>query len=1119
MSNVNPQHNPADFTPTMAGYSQQSPFRFFCQSVLPLVYDDTLSYYELLCKVVDYLNHVIADVGTSETNIENLKNAYAELEQYVNEYFENLDVQEAINNKLDAMCEGGTESEFYELFGDLIQETAVDTVSSWINENITHSGEGYLLDDSFVSKKAPASAYHQELYCMNISNQGYTKVCTMRDTSVYTDFLDLSPTKNYYIRDYALHGNPSDETITNRPLKNFSLAASTGWSKSDLQYIMFHPIPTTPPYTDDFSDENATTMGTYAVYKNNTVPLVGYAESTNATGNKKLLLYGKFVAHSHTEDDTVIYDERYAEFSNVVATDGDLKDVEAVVNDCINVYGTTRLNSANTGVTNNTVAKLSPLKNYVIYNTSTQPVLSSNFSDFVIPQEFGFNKDDINFVYLYASTPIKYDTYNDVTFEFPVNVAISFKATSAHVEFRNKRLLFRAWWSMRNTSTEPITDGKLELFEQISCGVNNNNDNAPMSTGNVKAYVPTIAHNSQSTSRINSDNEGQITYTVAGLSPIQNYIIYNTTDKPILSNSFSDFLIDNTLGFSKSDIAFLYIYASAPINWETYNVANLEFPVLLAITFKTESTVPSKFRNKKLIYRAWWNITNKNLTVFERISNDFSEVYNSVGLTYLRKTGSFDDTVQYPSFSSLSPYKNYLISDVVFTYYRNIANDVVFESSFGLDVSNITSIGCYVVGCSVTNHMSNTYRTLSAQTYGELNIYTPVLVYLIGGIGIGLDQQGIMCKAYYNGLAGDKKLHICERISPLNSLNIDNAPPTSLAVKNALSALSNRINKQPKKIVYIGNSLLLGLFNDYNRPAAYADQSSTLGMCVTDYTKDYYYAVQNAFNLPTTFNYGAYNSSSQSTDYISHLNNTALKVRGVESIEDQTNTAEALAWINNTLINKWINNSTYSYQDADLYIIQLGDNVGTTEERAAFPTNFTNMVTAIRQNAEQIGCNPKIVFIGSWYNSQHHGTNNRQMYVNMCTANNVEFIDITNVEHTLTNMPTMGMKFYLRQDGAREYKTGDGVSALSYVVNENNTITFTYSYNFTSGGHTYTGTNETVTIPYTSYTPDSTNPDSDVTVVGKEHFVYNRVMISHPSDNGFSAIINIILNRLSEIYS
>jgi len=34
-------------------------FRFWCYKVLPLVYDDSLSYYEVLCKVVDYINDLI----------------------------------------------------------------------------------------------------------------------------------------------------------------------------------------------------------------------------------------------------------------------------------------------------------------------------------------------------------------------------------------------------------------------------------------------------------------------------------------------------------------------------------------------------------------------------------------------------------------------------------------------------------------------------------------------------------------------------------------------------------------------------------------------------------------------------------------------------------------------------------------------------------------------------------------------------------------------------------------------------------------------------------------------------------------------------------------------------
>ena len=42
----------------MAEFIKNSPFRFWCQKVLPLVYDDSLSYYELLCKVVGKLNEL-----------------------------------------------------------------------------------------------------------------------------------------------------------------------------------------------------------------------------------------------------------------------------------------------------------------------------------------------------------------------------------------------------------------------------------------------------------------------------------------------------------------------------------------------------------------------------------------------------------------------------------------------------------------------------------------------------------------------------------------------------------------------------------------------------------------------------------------------------------------------------------------------------------------------------------------------------------------------------------------------------------------------------------------------------------------------------------------------------
>lgn len=101
-------NNPADFDPAMGNYRDLKPFRYWCQKVLPLVYDDSLSYYEVLCKVVDYLNKAMEDIGVLHGDVDALHTAYQQLQSYVNDYFSTLDVQQEINNKLDVMASDGT---------------------------------------------------------------------------------------------------------------------------------------------------------------------------------------------------------------------------------------------------------------------------------------------------------------------------------------------------------------------------------------------------------------------------------------------------------------------------------------------------------------------------------------------------------------------------------------------------------------------------------------------------------------------------------------------------------------------------------------------------------------------------------------------------------------------------------------------------------------------------------------------------------------------------------------------------------------------------------------------------------------------------------------------------
>lgn len=96
------------------------PFRFWCQKVLPLVYDDELSYYELLCKVVDYLNKTMENVNKLSENFDELQQMFNILKQYVDNYFKNLDVQEEINKKLDDMANNGTLSTLLQMHARMV---------------------------------------------------------------------------------------------------------------------------------------------------------------------------------------------------------------------------------------------------------------------------------------------------------------------------------------------------------------------------------------------------------------------------------------------------------------------------------------------------------------------------------------------------------------------------------------------------------------------------------------------------------------------------------------------------------------------------------------------------------------------------------------------------------------------------------------------------------------------------------------------------------------------------------------------------------------------------------------------------------------------------------------
>ena len=111
------------------------PFKLFALKNFPFIEADfdAITNYELLCKIVEYLNNVIASQNQVTEQVQTLTNNFNDLLDYVNNYFDNLDVQEEIDNKLDDMVEQGT---LQEIIADYLNSKAVfgyDTVSDMLS--------------------------------------------------------------------------------------------------------------------------------------------------------------------------------------------------------------------------------------------------------------------------------------------------------------------------------------------------------------------------------------------------------------------------------------------------------------------------------------------------------------------------------------------------------------------------------------------------------------------------------------------------------------------------------------------------------------------------------------------------------------------------------------------------------------------------------------------------------------------------------------------------------------------------------------------------------------------------------------------------------------------------
>ena len=194
----------------------RQPFKYMVATIgnLPTSFVDSMSYYELLAWLCQYLEKtVIPAIDNNAEALEELQAKYIELKAYVDNYFENLDVQEEINNKLDAMAEDGTLTEIVTSYLNVKCILSYDTVEDM--KNATNLIDGSFAETyGFYSKNDNGGAKYK---IRTITNQdvvdNITIISLTNDNTLIAEFIPQHGKIN--LKQFGCHGDGETDDSSN----------------------------------------------------------------------------------------------------------------------------------------------------------------------------------------------------------------------------------------------------------------------------------------------------------------------------------------------------------------------------------------------------------------------------------------------------------------------------------------------------------------------------------------------------------------------------------------------------------------------------------------------------------------------------------------------------------------------------------------------------------------------------------------------------------------------------------------------------------------------------------------------------------------------------------------
>ena len=297
-------------------FTRLTPFKRCVLQNFPFIEEDfdALTNYGLLCKIVEYLNKVIASQNEVQGVTEDIVAAFNNLYNYVKNYFDNLDVQEEINNKLDEMTEDGT---LQEIIGDYLNANAVwgfDTVADM-------KASANLIDGSF----AQTLGYHAK----NDGGAGLYKIRNVTNDDVIDEgsIIEMNDSQNQLVAE-----------LIGADLNVHQFGAYGDGAHNDTQafvnYINFANTINLLPKTYKLSNLNiakdATINGNGATLIDDTAVDKFIAIDTTSTPKVLTVIFNNLNIDCHNSNYGIYVHSNRCEINNVL--------VKNAINTCVSVY-------------------------------------------------------------------------------------------------------------------------------------------------------------------------------------------------------------------------------------------------------------------------------------------------------------------------------------------------------------------------------------------------------------------------------------------------------------------------------------------------------------------------------------------------------------------------------------------------------------------------------------------------------------------------------------------------------------------------------------------------------------------------------------------------------------